>query len=390
MADDVIYAMARLHVDMEPAVITLKRHYIHDDEFVSGMMNALDRNSYDAVFSVHYFHLISYCCHEKGIPYICYEYDSPVSIINSEYFNFDTNYIFLFDRANAERCRRSGFDRVFHMPLAVDTGKYDRIILSDEDRIQMSSDVSFVGQLYPDEFTKAVNLLDDYTKAYLIALCEVQLNIYGKDILSGAITSQIMDTVNNRSGFLNAGSFNFFRDAEGKCGMTNDMMEFFMQKYISRRERLLVLSLLAKHFDTRLYSGDTHEILENVKQMGYADYEKTMPKVFKASKVNLNITLRTIETGIPLRCFDIMGCGGFLLSNYQEEFYDYFDVGRELVIYESIEDAYEKTDYYLSHDDERKQIAADGYRAVKERFSFDGQLKKIFAVADLPIGGQKE
>ena len=38
--------------------------------------------------------------------------------------------------------------------------------------------------------------------------------------------------------------------------------------------------------------------------------------MFANSKVNLNITLRNIKTGIPLRALDIMGAGGFLLTNY--------------------------------------------------------------------------
>ena len=34
--------------------------------------------------------------------------------------------------------------------------------------------------------------------------------------------------------------------------------------------------------------------------------------------------MRPIEKGLPLRCFDIMGCGGFLMTNYQEELEDMF------------------------------------------------------------------
>ena len=53
--------------------------------------------------------------------------------------------------------------------------------------------------------------------------------------------------------------------------------------------------------------------------MGYADYYEQMPKIFRLSDVNLNISLRTIQTGIPLRVLDVLACGGFLISNYQEE-----------------------------------------------------------------------
>ena len=47
-----------------------------------------------------------------------------------------------------------------------------------------------------------------------------------------------------------------------------------------------------------------------------------MPYVFRNSRINLNITLRSIKSGIPLRCMDIYGAGGFLLSNYQTDLFD--------------------------------------------------------------------
>ena len=31
-----------------------------------------------------------------------------------------------------------------------------------------------------------------------------------------------------------------------------------------------------------------------------------------------------LKSGIPLRCMDICGAGGFLLSNYQADLYDVF------------------------------------------------------------------
>ena len=52
-----------------------------------------------------------------------------------------------------------------------------------------------------------------------------------------------------------------------------------------------------------------------------------MPLVFQNSKINLNITLRSIKNGIPLRAIDIMGAGGFLLTNYQNDFGLHFTDG---------------------------------------------------------------
>ena len=104
-----------------------------------------------------------------------------------------------------------------------------------------------------------------------------------------------------------------------------------------------------------------------------------MPEVFATSKININISLRSILTGIPLRVIDILGAGGFCLTNYQVELSEYFENGRELVWFESPEDLIDKTEYYLSHDDEREQIAANGLEAAKRLFSYDVLLPKVLS-----------
>ena len=117
--------------------------------------------------------------------------------------------------------------------------------------------------------------------------------------------------------------------------------------------------------------------------MGTCDYYDQMPKVFKASKINLNITLKIIQSGIPLRVMDILGSGGFLLTNYQPEIAEYFVDGEEVVMYESIEDAYEKAIFYIRNNDKRHQIAQNGHNKVRELFSYEKQLKSIFEIAGI-------
>ena len=99
--------------------------------------------------------------------------------------------------------------------------------------------------------------------------------------------------------------------------------------------------------------------------------------VFRRSKINLNITLRSILSGVPLRVVDIMAAGGFLITNYQEEIAEYFVDGQDLVIAYTPEDMLDKTAYYLVHEDERKEIALNGQRKVLENFAYTRLLPEI-------------
>ena len=113
---------------------------------------------------------------------------------------------------------------------------------------------------------------------------------------------------------------------------------------------------------------------------GKIDYYDTMPTVFQHSKINLNITLKTIQTGIPLRAWDILGCGGFLLTNFQQELCDFFIPGEDFVYYESPADAIEKAAYFLSHDRDRQEIAHNAFEKIAASHTFHHRVQSMFDI----------
>ena len=90
-----------------------------------------------------------------------------------------------------------------------------------------------------------------------------------------------------------------------------------------------------------------------------------------------------IRSGIPLRIFDIMGCGGFLISNYQPELLDYFIPGEDIVLYDSIPDLLEKINYYLNNEEERLAIAHNGYEKIKKYHTYDIRLESMLKTSGL-------
>ncbi len=80
---------------------------------------------------------------------------------------------------------------------------------------------------------------------------------------------------------------------------------------------------------------------------------------------------------MPQRILDIMGSGGFVLTNYQQEIEDYFEIGKEIEVFRDLDELMEKTAYYLSHEEERLRIAMNGYMKVRDHFSYTHQLNYI-------------
>lgn len=102
-----------------------------------------------------------------------------------------------------------------------------------------------------------------------------------------------------------------------------------------------------------------------------------MPKIFHLSKINLNFTSKPIRSGLPLRIWDIMGAGGFVLTNFQIEIPEYFEIGKEIETFSSQEELLDKITYYLEHEEERKQIASNGYERAKSEYSLDTRIGQM-------------
>jgi spore maturation protein CgeB len=72
-----------------------------------------------------------------------------------------------------------------------------------------------------------------------------------------------------------------------------------------------------------------------------------------------------------------MGCGGFLISNYQPEIPEYFVPDEDIVLYDSIPDLLAKIEFYLEHEDLRLKIAANGYEKIKKHHTWTIRIKDI-------------
>ena len=67
----------------------------------------------------------------------------------------------------------------------------------------------------------------------------------------------------------------------------------------------------------------------------------------------------------------------FLITNYQSEIPTLFEVDKDLVVYESLSDLKEKCRYYLTHDEERKIIASNGQKKIRDYHNVRMRIKTM-------------
>ena len=338
---------------------------------------------YDMVFTVNYFPLISNVCERTGVKYVSWTCDNPLISMYHESVFHACNYIFTFDKTNYLEFRGMGVKHIWYLPLAVDTERMDALLgapekperrnaTQDSEMRKYRGDVAFVGSLYErNSYDKIKNRLPEYLRGYFDAVMEAQLNISGANIVEPMLTTNILEQLQE------------YFQLEKSEGSFSDLGLIFQTTVlgfkIAEIERRRALIELSKHYKVNVYSNSDVSDLLRIQYCGSVDYWSEMPKVFRMSKINLNFTIPNIKSGIPLRIWDVLGCGGFLLTNYQAEIPYYFKEGEDLVCFDSLEDLCEKVGYYLEHEEERKRIAWNGYRKVREKHTY---IERIHTILD--------
>lgn len=328
------------------------------------------------VFSINFFPAISYTCERLKVPYVCWTVDSPVPELFSAALQNTYNRVFLFDRAQYEFFSPINPPCIHYLPLAADVKQFEKAVLSmtEADYAAYGAEVSFVGSLYTEKCRYDSLILSDHTKGYVDGLMEAQLRVYGYNLIADALTDSVIREI---------------MDADPQRYRGEDLREgveryLTAHQYIGMKlaslERERTLQRLSDHFPVTLYTRSDASFLPRVDCRGGVRTLTEMPKVFQASRINLNMTMRPIETGLSQRIWDVLACGGFLLTNYQAEIPDYFEIGKDLETYESMEELEEKVRYYLSHEEERMEIAISGYEKVAAHHSYEMRLAQMIKI----------
>lgn len=321
------------------------------------------------VFSFNYFPVAAIACKACRTKYVSWVYDSPYILLYSKTVEYDTNRIFLFDRAEAEKFQSMGISHVYYLPMAAAVAEYDILCPGKAEHRKYDADVTFIGSMYSEthqHMFRHLEKLDDYTKGYLYGLMEVQKSLYGIDIMEQALTQEIIANMVKVCPVTEHGDG--FETTEWVFA------NYFLARKVTAMERRELLSLLSAKYKVHLHTPEATSFLPKVKNLGKLDYYKEAPLAMKCAKINLNISLRSIHTGMPLRALDILGCGGFLLTNYQADFLEYLEPGKDFVYYENYAHADALVEYYLKHEDERLEIAQNGYQKIKQHLSYEKQV----------------
>lgn len=344
---------------------------------IKGLNELLKQDTYSFIFSINFFPSVSDVCNIWGIPYLCLIVDSPVLELFSTSLANPCNKVFLFDRQLYNDFHHINPDGIFHIPLATNVrdNYATATMASAADRARFSSDISFIGSLYSEKCLYNQITLPEKMRGYVDGLIEAQLLVYGYNFIEECVTPELIEAFCKvRPELIN------FPDSM-KVDTKAVIAQHIISVKVAEQERLRYLKSLSEHFNVDLYTGSDTYSMPLIHNRGFAKTNTEMPIIFHQSKINLNLTAKSIRSGLSLRIFDVLGCEGFLITNYQAELPEHFNIGEDLEAYTSLDDLMGKCEYYLSHDKDRQEIAHNGFEKVKKYHTYDIRLTQMLEIA---------
>lgn len=344
---------------------------------IKGLNELLKQDTYSFIFSINFFPSVSDVCNIWGIPYLCLIVDSPVLELFSTSLANPCNKVFLFDRQLYNDFHHINPDGIFHIPLATNVrdNYATATMASAADRARFSSDISFIGSLYSEKCLYNQITLPEKMRGYVDGLIEAQLLVYGYNFIDECVTPELIEAFCKvRPELIN------FPDSM-KVDTKAVIAQHIISVKVAEQERLRYLKALSEHFNVDLYTGSDTYSMPLIHNRGFAKTNTEMPIIFHQSKINLNLTAKSIRSGLSLRIFDVLGCEGFLITNYQAELPEHFNIGEDLEAYTSLDDLMGKCEYYLSHDKDRQEIAHNGFEKVKKYHTYDIRLTQMLEIA---------
>ena len=131
------------------------------------------------------------------------------------------------------------------------------------------------------------------------------------------------------------------------------------------------------------WEGAAPALAEMIQDQGRRVSAEESVRIFNASRINLNLHSSTCHDGVDPhgdfvnpRTFEIAGCRAFQLVDRRSLLGELFEPD-ELALFQDLEDARDKIDHFLSHEQERLAYARRGFERVRQEHTYDLRMREM-------------
>lgn len=351
-------------------------YFLLNDEEIDELVNTIRNHHITYLFSVHLNYNMAVAADKTDVKYISYIWDAPYLRLYSPFGRMRNCYFSLFDKVDCERFKNAGISNVMYSPLGVEPVRVKQWNRKVEMALRGNymHDICFLGRLYEDNhYDRFINEIPPDMQKYFESIFEeAAFKWDGVNRIYGKTGQDMLDYIHLKSPDFEIGTMLDINEVQAfEC--------VYLVRKIANIERIAVLNTLAESYSVWLHTTSkvNKDLLGSVNIGPPVIPGDATTLLFAGSKINLNISLKGIEGGTPLRVMDVLAAGGFILTNYCSETAELFEEDKEIVMYKTPEELFDKVDYYLRHEKEREAIARRGQAKVLECYTLDKILTKI-------------
>ncbi|WP_320174217.1 glycosyltransferase [Maridesulfovibrio sp.] len=106
-------------------------------------------------------------------------------------------------------------------------------------------------------------------------------------------------------------------------------------------------------------------------------YYEDLPRFYPCSKINFNCTSQQMKGAVNQRVFDVPACNGFILTDHRYQMERLFEPGKEIAVYNSLEEIPQLIDKYLNDETARKDIVKAARKRILAEHTYDCRIKTL-------------
>jgi len=315
-------------------------------------------------------------------PLLVWEIDPSTNAVRPPVTPTSNTAIFTYRRANIAEYEKAGFERVEFLPLAANVERRQPTKLSDDDH-RLSARVSFVGASLDSQAKY-------YRELFIARLLDVQTKAPSdeqRNTLSARLDDLLRRQAENFRTFIIPELLEELFPELGQVPRDSDnshdqehRLEYLVAEIAGRDKRRRYVESLADQGIA--VWGDAGWQSAKCDYRGEAGHLDELTTIYSNSLINIDIDRIYQSEIVTMRVFDVLSCGGFLLTPASSSPGEFFEIGRELVTYDDAHDLKAQVEYYLNHPDEAAAIGAAGRARVVRDHSIDSRVEIMLAALE--------
>lgn len=341
--------------------------------FVARITSAINTFRPDFVLTVNHLGVdqegfLNTLLHKFDLPLASWFVDNPMLILPLYKAQADRNTtIFTWDADRKESLKEMGFSNIFHLPLGTDQTRFLPSKGCTEKK--WAKNISFVGNSMVHKTARKLESAN----------------------LSGPLAQRWLEVAHKFGNKSESSVVNFLKsDFPELVPHYNELASPFRKLSF---ETLIIWQATLEYrlscveqtlSNSPLIVGDDgwKKLLPGNSSWEYhkeLSYYNDLPRFYPCSKINFNCTSQQMKGAVNQRVFDVPACNGFILTDHRYQMENLFEPGKEIAVYNSLEEIPQLIEKYIGDEQARKQIIKAARKRILAEHTYDSRIKTLVA-----------